>query len=116
LEAVVWLAAQLSRRYGIPPERLRGHRDAAGPATDCPGRDLRRYLDDGSLRGWVAERLAGRTPRIVAGAPLSGGPFAPIPTTLAPGRLPLTRCPLEALAETAAGGGPSPERGEGRPE
>ena len=116
LEAVAWLAADLARRYGIPADHVRGHRDAAGPVTDCPGRDLHRYFEDGRLRGWVAERLAGRKPQIAPGPPLPGGPTAPIPTTLSPGRLPLTRCPLEALAETVPGGGPSPEGYERRAE
>jgi len=74
LESLARLSAWLLRRFALGPERLRGHRDAAPGQTSCPGRDLYRYLEDGALRGWVEELLAGGAPTVRPGPPLPNGP------------------------------------------
>jgi hypothetical protein len=48
------LLADLCRRFGIQPDRVLGHREVRGAATDCPGR----YLDMEGVRRELAERLA----------------------------------------------------------
>jgi hypothetical protein len=63
LQSAVHLIAWLCDRHVIPPSTISGHRDVAA-GTDCPGRDLQRYVDGGQLRVWVAETIAGRQPRI----------------------------------------------------
>ncbi len=44
------LVRYLAERYGIPPERVIGHRDAPGARTECPGDALHAYVH-GKLRG-----------------------------------------------------------------
>ncbi len=56
LAALVSVLAHLSATYQVPPGRIGGHRDHAAN-TACPGRNLARYLDDGTLREAVAARL-----------------------------------------------------------
>ena len=53
------LVGFLALRYGIPPGRVIGHRDAPGANTTCPGDTLWRYVH-GPLRGEVARQLSGR--------------------------------------------------------
>ena len=62
LDAVVKLMTLLAARYDVPVAAIRGHRDVA-PDTECPGRNLYRYLDNGFFRGQVAARLAGTAMR-----------------------------------------------------
>ena len=62
LDAVVKLMALLAARYDVPVAAIRGHRDVA-PDTECPGRNLYRYLENGFFRGQVAARLAGMAMR-----------------------------------------------------
>lgn len=57
LEAIVNLMARLAARYRVPLEAIRGHRDVA-PATECPGRNLYHYFENGYFREHVRERLA----------------------------------------------------------
>jgi len=57
IDAIVGLMAWAVRYFEVPVERIGGHYDFAD--TGCPGRFLRRYLEDGSLKRLVAERLAG---------------------------------------------------------
>lgn len=52
MEALVQLSARLSREYGIPPERIVGHREVQN--TQCPGE----RLDMNVLRRAVTQRLA----------------------------------------------------------
>lgn len=58
IEAIADLMAWAVARFGVPIERIGGHYDYAG--TSCPGEHLRRYLEDGTFRRMVRERLAGR--------------------------------------------------------
>lgn len=110
LRSLVRLVAWLSRRYGIGLDHVRGHMEALEPAakddpvcradpsrsecvTDCPGRDVDRYLKDGRLRAWLEAAVAGRDPAVAEETPLPGGPASPIPTAPGPGVTPWTRCP-----------------------
>jgi hypothetical protein len=56
LEAVVNLMAQIASRYAVPVDNIRGHRDVA-PGTECPGRNLYRYLENGYFHNQVRARL-----------------------------------------------------------
>lgn len=38
MESLTYLLNTLCRQYGIPPDRIVGHRDVEGAATDCPGK------------------------------------------------------------------------------
>lgn len=58
LAAAADAMAMIAARYGVAPERIAGHRDHSGQ-TVCPGRNLARHLEDGSLRRAVESRLAG---------------------------------------------------------
>ncbi|MFH1852903.1 MAG: peptidoglycan recognition family protein [Candidatus Neomarinimicrobiota bacterium] len=55
LQAVVDLTAFLVRLYGVDLDDIKGHKDYA--ETLCPGQDLYRYLEDGTIRTKVAEKL-----------------------------------------------------------
>lgn len=44
LAALCRLTRYLARRYQIPPERIIGHRQAPGAATECPGDRLQAYV------------------------------------------------------------------------
>ena len=56
LDAVVNLMALLAMRYQIPVESIRGHRDYAD--TECPGKNLYRYLENGFFHAQVRARIA----------------------------------------------------------
>lgn len=56
LASIVDLMAWAVVRFGIPLERIGGHYNYA--STGCPGKYLRQYLEDGTFRRLVAERLA----------------------------------------------------------
>jgi len=56
LAAVADLMALLVRRYGVPVENIRGHRDVA-PGTECPGKNLYRYLENGFFHSEVRARM-----------------------------------------------------------
>lgn len=79
LASAVALSAWLCQKYGIDPDTIEGHKDAAPNQTDCPGRDFYRYLHAGPFNGWVKDTLAGKTPQITEFPPLPEGPTAPIP-------------------------------------
>ncbi|RMG68813.1 MAG: N-acetylmuramoyl-L-alanine amidase, partial [Bacteroidetes bacterium] len=51
-EALLNLLTRLARKYGIPPERIRGHGELQN--TKCPGR----YLDMPRIRREIQRRLA----------------------------------------------------------
>jgi N-acetyl-anhydromuramyl-L-alanine amidase AmpD len=56
LDAVTNLMAMLATRYGVAVENIRGHRDVA-PGTECPGKNLYRYLENGYFQSRVREKL-----------------------------------------------------------
>ena len=58
LEAIADLMAWAVVKFDVPLERIGGHYNYAG--TGCPGRHLRKYLEDGTFRRMVAARLAAR--------------------------------------------------------
>ena len=58
LDAVVNLMVVLAARYNVAVENIRGHRDVA-PGTECPGRNLYRYLENGYFHAQVRARLPG---------------------------------------------------------
>ncbi len=74
LAALVSLCAWICDTYDIPPMSIQGHLDVAPGQTVCPGVDLHRYIADGTLQGWVAETLEGRTPEIEVKEALADGP------------------------------------------
>ncbi len=55
LAAVVKLSAFLTKLYNVNLDDIKGHKDYA--ETACPGLDLYRYLEDGTIRSRVAEKL-----------------------------------------------------------
>src|SRR5687767_4355262 len=58
VEAIANLMAWALAHFDVPVERIGGHYNYA--QTGCPGRQLRRYLEDGTFRQMVLERLDGR--------------------------------------------------------
>jgi hypothetical protein len=81
----VKLIAWLCQEMKIDASQIAGHKDRAPKQTDCPGKDMYRYIEDGQIRGWVTEILEGKTPDIELLPPLPGGPTTMIgevaPTT-----------------------------------
>ena len=61
LEAIADLMAWAVVKFGVPLERIGGHYHYA--TTGCPGKHLRKVLEDGTLRRMVAERAGARVPR-----------------------------------------------------
>lgn len=57
LDAVISLMTLLATRHGVAVENIRGHRDVA-PGTECPGKNLYRYLENGYFQSQVRARLA----------------------------------------------------------
>ena len=55
LAAVVNLSAFLAKLYNFTPDNIKGHKDYT--ETLCPGKDLYRYLEDGTIRAKVTEKL-----------------------------------------------------------
>lgn len=80
VKLVAWLCQQLQ----IDQSRIAGHKDRAKGQTDCPGRDLYRYLQDGQLRAWVAKIANGEPPDIRLLPPLPNGPTNLIGPTAGP--------------------------------
>lgn len=56
VDAIADLMAWAITRFDLPLERIGGHYNYAG--TTCPGEHLRKYLEDGTFRRMVAERVA----------------------------------------------------------
>ena len=56
LESLVKLIAHCSRKYNIPYETLASHRDYS-TKTNCPGKNLYAYLQDGSMKSKVKALL-----------------------------------------------------------
>jgi hypothetical protein len=57
LNSIADLMAWALRQYNLPLDRIGGHYNYA--TTDCPGKNLRKYLEDGTFRRMVQERLTG---------------------------------------------------------
>ncbi len=55
LDALVHLSAFLAKTFAVDTSDIRGHKDYA--ETLCPGKDLYRYLQDGTIRKRVAKLL-----------------------------------------------------------
>jgi N-acetylmuramoyl-L-alanine amidase len=55
LRSVIRLSAYLADRYSVPVDRIMGHKDYA--ETLCPGKDLYRYLQDGTIQDSVKQML-----------------------------------------------------------
>ncbi len=53
LEALAWLSAKLALKYHVPLDSIKGHKDYA--ETQCPGKNLYRYLQDGTLKKLIKE-------------------------------------------------------------
>lgn len=83
LRALVQLLTKLSTELNIPIDTIRGHSDAAVNQTTCPGKDFARYIANGSIKRWVGESLAGKTPDIQELPALPGGPTTRIATEIA---------------------------------
>jgi len=56
LHAVVNVFTWLCTKYGITPDKIRGHKDVA-QGTVCPGKNLYRYLQDGYLQKETGKNL-----------------------------------------------------------
>jgi hypothetical protein len=56
IDAIADLMTWAIDRFDLPLERIGGHYDYA--ETSCPGEHLRKYLENGTLRRMVADRLA----------------------------------------------------------
>ena len=57
LAAVTILMTMLAQKYSVPPDAIRGHRDYS-TATECPGKNLYRYLAEGYFHKRVRANLA----------------------------------------------------------
>ena len=55
LDAIADVMAWAVQKFDVPLDSIRGHYQYA--QTDCPGKNLRKYLEDGTFRRMVAERL-----------------------------------------------------------
>jgi hypothetical protein len=58
VEAIADLMAWALARFDLPVDRIGGHYNYA--QTGCPGKQLRKYLEDGTFRRMVLARLDGR--------------------------------------------------------
>lgn len=84
LESAARLIAWLRHSYDLNTTPLRSHADLA--ETVCPGRDLRRYLDEGLLDKWADRVQRGEPLRVVLLPPLPGGPEQVIGSSSSQGR------------------------------
>lgn len=82
LDALVALIAKLCVDLKLDPATIRGHKDAAPGQTSCPGKDFHRYIENGSIRKWVEESLAGQQPEIRELDALADGPTTRISQTV----------------------------------
>ena len=55
LEAIADVMAWAVKRFDVPLDSIKGHYQYA--QTDCPGKNLRKYLEDGTFRRMVVQRL-----------------------------------------------------------
>ena len=54
LDAIADLMAWATKQFNVPLDSIRGHYQYA--QTDCPGKNLRKYLEDGTFRRMIKER------------------------------------------------------------
>lgn len=57
LKSIIGLTAWLAEKYNVPIENIAGHKDYS-KMTVCPGKDLYKYLEDGTIVKGVAKILA----------------------------------------------------------
>jgi len=57
LNALINLTAFLVEEFDVPLENIKGHKDYS-KITDCPGKDLYKYLQDGTIVNKVSERIS----------------------------------------------------------
>lgn len=75
LKSTVAITAYVCQELNISPATIGGHKDRVAPGeTSCPGTDLYRYIEDGTMRRWVEETLAGKQPDISLREALPEGP------------------------------------------
>ena len=74
LDSLVGVLAFLSERYGVPPDRIRGHRDFS--ATACPGDNNYRLLDDIRTRVQALIETGVATPDAITLSPIFPNPVA----------------------------------------
>jgi len=74
LESLVKIVAWLSQELKIDVSQIAGHKDRAPKQTDCPGRDMYRYITGGQIRQWVTELQAGKQPKVELLPALPEGP------------------------------------------
>jgi len=55
LNAIADVMAWAVKKFDVPLDSIRGHYQYA--QTDCPGKNLRKYLEDGTFRRMVVARL-----------------------------------------------------------
>lgn len=55
LSSVISLAAFLAKHFNVPPDSIKGHKDYT--ETLCPGQNLYRYLQDGTIVSRVQQQL-----------------------------------------------------------
>ena len=55
LKSVIDLSAFLAKKYNVPVEEIKGHKDYA--ETLCPGEDLYKYLKNGAIQEAVERKL-----------------------------------------------------------
>ncbi|HET9775940.1 MAG TPA: N-acetylmuramoyl-L-alanine amidase [Gemmatimonadaceae bacterium] len=60
LNAIADLMAWAVSEFDVPLDNIKGHYNYAD--TDCPGKNLRKYLEDGTFRRLVQERLGRKRP------------------------------------------------------
>lgn len=56
LDATISLMVSLCREYNLNPDEIAGHKDYSNN-TDCPGKNLYRYLEDGTIVNEVKKRI-----------------------------------------------------------
>ena len=57
MESLVKFTAKKARKYAVPPENIRTHKDWVPTETVCPGRDIQRLFDSGEFHRMVSDRL-----------------------------------------------------------
>lgn len=81
VRSLVHVTAWLLQEHNLDADTIGGHLDRKNADTSCPGKDLYRYLEDGSFVAWVEATRLGHEPDIDLGPPLDGGPTEMIPDT-----------------------------------
>jgi len=74
LKSLVKLAAWLCQEYKLNPDEIAGHKDRAKAQTVCPGKDLERYLADGSIKNWVKQTMEGKAAEVRVKEAIRDGP------------------------------------------